>query len=117
VVVAAKQNLAANRDAFVRALAALIDTAHFMNDPKNAEAVAKIATNTGHTEAVNKEALKQFLAIGFWAVNDDGMPRDKLEATVKLMKKVGAIKPDKVPVSFEQLVDATVWKDANAMVK
>jgi hypothetical protein len=33
------------------------------------------------------------------------------------MKKIGAITPDKRPVSFEQLVDASVWKDANAMVK
>ncbi len=98
-------------------LAALIDTAHFMQDPKNSAAVAKIATNTGHSEAVNKEALKRFLAIGFWAINDDGMPRDKLEATAKLMKRVGAIKPDREPVSFERLVDASIWKDANAMVK
>jgi hypothetical protein len=33
------------------------------------------------------------------------------------MKKIGAIKPDKEPVTFESLVDGTVWKDANAMVK
>ena len=68
-------------------------------------------------KAVNKAALKEFLAIDFWATKDDGLPRNKLEATAKLMKKIGAIKPDKEPVTYEQLVDASVWKDANAMVK
>ena len=33
------------------------------------------------------------------------------------MKKIGAIKPDKEPVTFENLVDESVWKDASAMVK
>ena len=28
-----------------------------------------------------------------------------------------SIKPDKEPVSYDKLVDASVWKDANAMVK
>lgn len=117
MLVARKDNLKANRDAFVRALAGMIEAAHFMQDPKNADAVAEVATNTGHSKEVCKEALKAFLGIEFWAAKDDGLPRNKLEATAKLMKKIGAIKPDKEPVTFENLVDATVWKDANAMVK
>jgi NitT/TauT family transport system substrate-binding protein len=117
MLVARKDNLAKNRDAFVRALAGLIEAARFMQDPKNADAVADAASVTGHTKAVNLEALKEFLAIDFWATKDDGLPRNKLEATAKLMKKIGAIKADKEPVTFENLVDASVWKDANAMVK
>ena len=58
---------------------------------------------TGHSKDVNKAALKEFLAIDFWAVKDDGLPRDKLEATAKLMKKIGAIKPDKEPVTYRQV--------------
>ena len=91
--------------------------AHFMADPKNADAVAQVATNTGHSKEVNKEALKAFLGIDFWAIKDDGLPRNKIEATAKLMKKIGAIKADKEPVTFENLVDQSIWKDANAMVK
>lgn len=117
MLVARKDNLAAKRDAVVRTVAAMIDAAHFMEDPKNADAVAKIATVTGHSKEVAKAALKQFLAINFWASKDDGLPRSKLEATAKLMKKIGAIKPDKEPVSFDKLVDPSIWKDANAMVK
>ncbi len=117
VLVARKDNLAKKRDAFVRAVAAMIEAAHFMQDPKNADTVAQIATVTGHSPAVNKVALKEFLDINFWAINDDGMPKNKIEAVTALMKKIGAIKPDKTPVTYDQFVDTSVWKDANVQVK
>ena len=66
---------------FVRAVAGMIEAARFMQDPKNADAVAEVATNTGHSKDVNKEAFKAFLDIEFWAAKDDGLPRNKLEAT------------------------------------
>ncbi|HZL40586.1 MAG TPA: ABC transporter substrate-binding protein [Pseudolabrys sp.] len=116
-MVVRKDNLAKNRDAIVRTVAGMIEAAHFMQDPRNADAVAEAASVTGHTKEVNKLALKRFLAIDFWAAKDDGLPRNKLEATAKLMKKIGAINPDKEPVTYENLVDTSVWKDANAMVK
>ncbi len=116
-MVVRKDNLAKNRDAIVRTVAGMIEAARFMQDPKNADAVAEAATVTGHNKEVNKAALKEFLAIDFWAAKDDGLPRNKLEAVAKLMKKIGAIKADKEPVTYDNLVDASVWKDANAMVK
>ena len=117
MLVVRKDNLAKNRDAVVRTVAALIESARFMQDPKNADAVAEMATITGNNKAVTKAALKAFLDIDFWAQKDDGLPRNKLEATAKLMKKIGAIKPDKEPVTYDNLVDGSVWKDANALVK
>ena len=117
ILVARKDKLAANRDAYVRALAGMVEAAHFMQDPNNAHAVAEIAAVTGHDKAVNKLALQEFLKIDFWAAKDDGMPKAKIEAVAALMKKIGSIKPDKEPVSYEKFVDPTVWKDANAMLK
>jgi len=117
IMVARKDNLAKNRDAFVRTVAGMIEAARFMQDPKNAEAVAEAAAVTGHNKEVNKAALKAFLDIEFWAAKDDGMPRNKIEAVAALMKKIGSIKPDKEPVTYDALVDGSVWKDANAMVK
>lgn len=117
MLVVKKDNLAAKRDAIVRATAAMIEAARYMGDPKNADAVAEDCMITGNTKAVSKAALKQFLDIDFWAQKDDGLPRDRLEATAALMKKIGAIKPDKEPVTYANLVDPSVWKDANAMVK
>jgi len=117
IMVARKDNLAANRDAIVRTVAGMVEAARFMQDPKNADAVAEAAAGTGHNKEVNKAALKEFLAIDFWAAKDDGLPRNKIEATAALMKKIGSINPGKEPVTYEKLVDSSVWKDANAMVK
>src|SRR5712691_7384651 len=86
MLVARKDNLKTNRDAIVRTLAGMIEAAHFMQDPKNADAVAEAASVTGHNKEVNKAALKQFLGIEFWAAKNDGLPRNKLEATANLMK-------------------------------
>jgi len=115
--VARKDKLKANRDAFVRTVAGLIEAGRFMQNPANADAVADAASITGHDKAVSKAALKQFLAVNFWATKDDGMPRNKLEAVAKLMKRIGAIKADKQPVTYDALVDGGIWKDANALVK
>jgi len=112
-----RDRLAANRDAYVRTIAALIAADRFMQDPNNADAVAEAATVTGHDTAINKAALKDFLGIAFWPTNDNGMDRTKIEAVAALMKKVGAIQPDKSPVGYDALVDGSVWKDAAAMVK
>lgn len=117
IMVARKDNLAKNRDAIVRTVAGMIEAARFMQDPKNADAVADAASVTGHNKEVNKAALKKFLEIDFWAAKDDGMPKNKIEAVATLMKKIGSIKPDKEPVSYDKFVDGSVWKDANAMVK
>jgi len=117
IMVARKDNLAKNRDAFVRAVAAMIAAARFMQDPKNADAVAEAAAVTGHNKEINKLALEEFLKIDFWAAKDDGMPRNKIEAVASLMKKIGSIKADKEPVKYDDFVDGSVWKDANAMVK
>jgi ABC-type nitrate/sulfonate/bicarbonate transport system substrate-binding protein len=116
-LVVRKDNLEKNRDAIVRTVAGMIEAAHFMQDPKNADAVAEAASVTGHNKEVNKAALKAFLGIDFWASKDDGLPQNKIEAVAALMKKIGSIKPDKEPVTYDKFVDKTVWKDANAMVK
>lgn len=117
IMVVRKDNLAKNRDAIVRTVAGMLEAARFMQDPKNADAVADAASVTGHNKEVNKIALAEFLKIDFWAAKDDGMPRNKIEAVAALMKKIGSIKPDKEPVKFDNFVDPTVWKDASAMVK
>ncbi|HKS85693.1 MAG TPA: ABC transporter substrate-binding protein [Pseudolabrys sp.] len=117
IMVVRKDNLAKNRDAIVRTVAGMLEAARFMQDPKNADAVADAASVTGHNKEVNKIALDEFLKINFWAAKDDGMPRNKIEAVAALMKKIGSIKPDKEPVKFDDFVDGTVWKDASAMVK
>jgi NitT/TauT family transport system substrate-binding protein len=118
LVAAARQDkLSENRDSYVRFLAGVIEAARFMQDPKNADKVADAAAPTGHSKEINKAALKQFLDIGFWAVNDDGLDQKKLAAMIAVAVKTGGIQPGKEPVKYERLVDQSVWKDADALTK
>ncbi|HYS49515.1 MAG TPA: ABC transporter substrate-binding protein [Xanthobacteraceae bacterium] len=117
LAVARQDKLKDNRDAYVRALAGLTEAVRFMQDPKNADRVADDAAPTGHSKEISKLALKQFLDIGFWAANDNGMDRTKLDAMIAISVKTGGVMAGKEPVKYKRLVDETVWRDANAMVK
>jgi NitT/TauT family transport system substrate-binding protein len=117
LVVARQDKVKENRESFVRVIAGLIEAARFMQDPKNADRVADAAAPTGHPKAISKAALKQFLDIGFWSANDDGMDRKKLEAMIAVSVRTGGITAGKQPVKYERLVDQSIWRDAAALVK
>jgi ABC-type nitrate/sulfonate/bicarbonate transport system substrate-binding protein len=118
LLVAARQDkVKENRDAYVRAIAAITEAARFMQDPKNADRVADHAAPTGHNKEINKLALKQFLDIGFWAFNDDGLDQKKLDAMIEISVRTGGIQAGKEPVKYDRLVDRSIWKDGAALVK
>jgi len=112
-----RDKLQENRDSYVRLVAGLIDAARFIRDPKNADRVAADAAPTGLAQAVAKATIKPLVDIDYWPVDDDGLDRKRLENLVAVMKKVGGIQADKPPVTFDRLVDESVWRDAVAMVK
>lgn len=116
-VVCTADRLKQKRDAYVRALAGLIDATRFMLDSKNAERVAEIATATGRTPKLAKEAMARLYKMEFWPVGHDGLTKANLESVIAVEKEIGGIKPGKEPVSYARLVDRTVWKDANSLVK
>ena len=111
-----KDNLAKKRDAFVRMVAGLIDAERFMRDPANAAKFAQDAAATGRTPEFAEKALKMYLDMNFWPHDTDGLTRKNLELVGKIQKAVGNIKADKTPVTYERLVDPTIWRDAFAMV-
>ncbi|HUC63119.1 MAG TPA: ABC transporter substrate-binding protein [Alphaproteobacteria bacterium] len=117
LLVSRKDHLAKKREQYVRMLAGLIDAARFMNDPKNADKVAKIATVTGRPAADFKKALPEFLKIEYWPLNNDGLEQKNVEAAIKIQEKVGGIKPGKTAVAYGALVDRSVWKDAAKLAK
>jgi ABC-type nitrate/sulfonate/bicarbonate transport system substrate-binding protein len=106
-----------NRDAYVRLMAALIEAARFIRDPKNADRVAEAAAPTGHDKATAKAAIRPLIDIDYWPAADDGLDRKRLESLIATMKKIGGIKADKEPVTYDRLVDESVWRDAKALVK
>jgi ABC-type nitrate/sulfonate/bicarbonate transport system substrate-binding protein len=111
-----RKKLQANRDAYVRVMAALIEAAKFIHDPKNADEVAQIATVTGHPADVSKATIQPLIDIDYWPIDHDGMDRGRLERLTGILQKTGAIKPGSAPVSYDRLVDQSVWKDAMALV-
>jgi ABC-type nitrate/sulfonate/bicarbonate transport system substrate-binding protein len=115
VAVGRQDRVKDNRDGFVRVLAALIGAGRFMQDAKNADRVAAIASPTGHNKEIAKAALKQFNDMSFWAVEDDGLDRTKLDAVIAVQAKVGGITAGKEPVKYERLVDPTIWRDAKVL--
>ena len=117
VVTARRSDVAKNRDAYVRFMAGLIETARFMNDANNADRVAEIAIVTTRTKEQAKNALTFLNPIGYWPATDDGLDQKKLEAVIETMVRVGNIRPGKAPVSYDRLVDRSIWRDAAAMAK
>jgi NitT/TauT family transport system substrate-binding protein len=109
--------LKAERDAFVRMLAAFIDAGDFIRDPKNLDKVAEIATVTGRTAAEAKNVLPQFIAIDFWPNGDNGLSREKIARVTEGQVKLGGIKEGKTPVPYDQLVDPSLWPEAVALTK
>jgi NitT/TauT family transport system substrate-binding protein len=116
VFVVRLDKLKENRDAYVRLMAALIEAARFIRDPKNADRVAEAAAPTGHDKAIAKATIQPLIDIDYWPADDDGLDRKRLESLTAVLKKTGGIKADKEPVKYDRLTDQSVWRDAKAMV-
>lgn len=106
-----------NRALYVGIIAGLIEAARFMQDEKNAEAVAQAAAPVGHKPEIARRALKQFLEAKMWAVTDDGLDANRLQAVINEQAKVGTITAGKEPVKLDRLIDKSVWAEAVAKVK
>ena len=116
MIVARKDRIAEKRDGLVRMVAGLIAATRFMQDPKNAERVATIAQVTGRSHELALGALQGYLKYGLWVGDNDGMGQQQMEAYIAEQVKAGNIKDGKTPPTYAQLVDPTIWRDANAMV-
>ncbi|MFN7085644.1 MAG: ABC transporter substrate-binding protein [Burkholderiales bacterium] len=117
LLVANQDQLAKNRDAHVRIVAALIDAERFMRDPANAAKVAQDAAPTGRSGEIATKALKGYIEMEFWPKDRDGLSRQNIEAVGKTQKAVGNIKGDRNPAPYERIVDPSIWRDAYALVK
>jgi NitT/TauT family transport system substrate-binding protein len=117
VVVARKDKVKERREAYVKTLAGLIEAGRYMRDPANLDAVAKIAAITGHSFEENKASVVRYNALELWPNGNDGLQRDKIEAVIATQVKIGGIKADAKPVTYDELVDGGLWKDAMKLVE
>jgi NitT/TauT family transport system substrate-binding protein len=111
-----QDKLKENRDLYVRVMAALIEAARFIRDPKNADRVGEDSVPTGHTKEVTKATIKPLLDIDYWTADNNGLEQKRLENMISLVQRVGGIQPGKEPAKFDRLVDASVFRDAAAKV-
>lgn len=85
-------------------------------DSANHEKVAAIASKmSGRTPAVAKSALKNYLAIGYWPVDSEGLSRDRIEHVLAQQVGAGNIKESQQP-KYEELVDLSVFKAATSLL-
>jgi NitT/TauT family transport system substrate-binding protein len=124
VLAVRSDNLAKKRDAFVRLVAALRDTAAYMADPKNADKVAKMAAPTKRDPADAKAALATYNGMGYWPTKTAGLDKTAVEKAIAQQVAAGkasggksGIKPDKTAVTYDNFVDLTVWRDAEKVKK
>lgn len=115
LLVAHQDQLAKNRDAYVRMVAALIDAERFMRNPANHEKVGKYAEPTGRSGKIAVEALKAYIDMEFWPKDKDGLGAKNIEMVGNIQKKVGNLKAEK-PAPYDRIVDTSIWRDAKAMV-
>ncbi len=109
---AKRETAAKKRDAIVKAMAALMEATKFINDPKNADAVARAAEPTGRTPEDAKASTKMYIDMQFWPVSGPGLDKKDIDAVIETQKKVGGIRPDKTPVTFERYADLALYEDA-----
>jgi NitT/TauT family transport system substrate-binding protein len=117
LLVAHQDHVAKNRDAYVRIVAGLIEAERFMRNPANHAKVAEYAAPTGRTGEIAVKALKTYMEMEFWPKDTDGLNQKNLEMVGNIQKKVGNIKADKNVAPYSRLVDPSIWRDANALVK
>jgi NitT/TauT family transport system substrate-binding protein len=110
-----KAALAKNRPAYVKLIAAQIATIKWMNDPKNADAVAQYATVTGGTKSDLLKAMEQYRALNFWSSDDASMPELNVNNMIKSQVAAGNVKAAEAP-KYADITDLTVFSDAEKLV-
>ncbi|HEX5401656.1 MAG TPA: ABC transporter substrate-binding protein [Pseudonocardiaceae bacterium] len=110
-----KANLAKNRQAYVKLIAAQIATIKWMNDPKNSDQVAQLATVVGDQKASLLNSMAQYRALNFWSSTDAALPELNINNTIKSQVAAGNVKANQAP-TYAQITDLTVYADAAKLV-
>ncbi|HEY8864614.1 MAG TPA: ABC transporter substrate-binding protein [Candidatus Dormibacteraeota bacterium] len=115
MLIVQKSSIQSQRDLLVRFLAAWILSLRFMQDSKNTDAFAKIASDaTGDPLEADKLAIAAFQKIGFWDQTDSGLTQSRVLGSQKILQSVGAIKANPPP-GYNDMVDLSLYPDALKM--
>jgi NitT/TauT family transport system substrate-binding protein len=110
-----KDELSKNRQTFVKLIAAQIAAIKYMNDPKNADQVAQLATVVGDKKSDLLNSMAQYRTLNFWTSDGPALPQTNIENTIKAQVGAGNVKAAQAP-TYQQLVDLSVYSDAAKLV-
>lgn len=111
-----RKRVAAQRDTFVRVLAALIEAERFIADPKNIDKVARAASPTGRNDAEARWAIPEYVKLEFWP-KGSGLRRENIQAIIEQQAKVGGVRPGATAVTYDRYADTSLYDDALKLVK
>lgn len=106
-----KATLAAKHTAFVRMIAAQIAALKWMTSPANLDQAAQLGTVVGDSQAVMKQALRQYFQMGFWTLNGSGMPEANVSHMIAVQIGVGNLKQATAP-TYSQIVNQSIYQQA-----
>jgi NitT/TauT family transport system substrate-binding protein len=115
MLVTTRDNLAAKRALFVKLLEGDISATRYMYLPKAIDRVSQIGTVTGHSQAVTKTALQEYLALKWWPLDRSGLGVAGITRTIFEQVKLGNISNGNPP-KWSDVVDTSLWKQAFAAV-
>ena len=115
-MVTTREKAEKKREALARALAAMIEASAFINDPKNAEAVAGAAAPTGRDVEEAKTSTAMYIQMNFWPRQGMGLPQKNIEEIIATQKRVGGIRPNATPVIYTRFADPRVYQEAMKLV-
>jgi ABC-type nitrate/sulfonate/bicarbonate transport system substrate-binding protein len=116
MLIVQKSSIRSQRDVLSRFLAAWVLATRFMQDPKNVNAFAKIASSaTGDPLAGDQLAVRAFQKIGFWDQTDHGLTQARVMGSLKILESIGAVKASQAP-SYNQMVDLSLYPAAEKLV-
>jgi NitT/TauT family transport system substrate-binding protein len=111
-LVTTREKAEKKKEALTRALAAMIEATAFIYDPKNADAVAKAAQPTGRDADEAKASTKMYTAMDFWPRGNIGLPEKNINDIIETQKKVGGIRPNATPATYERFANPAIYNDA-----
>jgi NitT/TauT family transport system substrate-binding protein len=94
---------------YVKMLAGDIAATRYMYNPKNITNISKIATVTGDTQAISKQALQTYIKMKWWPLDKSGLGVARITRTIGLNVKLGNI-PASANLQWKNVVDTRMWK-------
>jgi NitT/TauT family transport system substrate-binding protein len=116
LLVTTRDKLAANGALYVKLLRGDIAATRWMRDPAHLAAAAQIGTITGDSPPVAKEALRRYVAGGWWPSATPGVSSQRITRTIGLYTKLGVIPAD-AHLRWADVVNTHLWQTAVSGVR